>query len=145
MHGSSQKVIRTVLHAYTKISKLFFQCFFLFHFVSLFSFLGCSKSVAALQDSLGKSAHSELALFALYLSAGQSVISRKPTTGRAGMGSARAPSCDACGGCQDETLTSDHRWTEHRTSDCSSAFTRMTIPTAHCTRTSSVLFRMMNH
>ena len=42
------------------------KCFFLFHFVSLFSFLGCSKSVAALQDSLGKSAHSELALFALY-------------------------------------------------------------------------------
>ena len=32
----------------------------------LFSFLGCSKSVAALQDSLKKSAHSELALFALY-------------------------------------------------------------------------------
>ena len=32
----------------------FFRCFFLFHFVSLFSFLGCSKSVAALQDSLGK-------------------------------------------------------------------------------------------
>ena len=45
---------------------LFFLCFFLFHFVSLFSFLGCSKSVAALQDSLVKSAHSELALFALY-------------------------------------------------------------------------------
>ena len=44
----------------------FKTCFFLFHFVSLFSFLGCSKSVAALQDSLGKSAHSELALFALY-------------------------------------------------------------------------------
>ena len=42
------------------------KCFFLFHFVSLFSFLGCSKSVAALQDSLGKSAHSELASFALY-------------------------------------------------------------------------------
>ena len=42
------------------------KCFFLFHFVSLFSFLGCSKSVAALQDSLEKSAHSELALFALY-------------------------------------------------------------------------------
>ena len=38
----------------------FFQC------VSLFSFLGCSKSVAALQDSFGKSSHSELALFALY-------------------------------------------------------------------------------
>ena len=38
---------------------------FLFHFVSLFSFLGCSKSVAAHQDSLGRSAHSELALFAL--------------------------------------------------------------------------------
>ena len=36
-----------------------------FHFVSLFSFLWCSKSVA-LQDSLVKSAHSELALFALY-------------------------------------------------------------------------------
>ena len=35
--------------------------FFFFHFVSLFSFLGCPKSVAALQDSLGKSAHSELA------------------------------------------------------------------------------------
>ena len=44
----------------------FKKCFFLFHFVSLFSFLGCSKSVAALQDSLVKSAHSELALFALY-------------------------------------------------------------------------------
>ena len=29
-------------------------------------FFGCSKSVAALQDSLEKSAHSELALFALY-------------------------------------------------------------------------------
>ena len=42
----------------------YFQCFFLFHFVSLFSFLGCSKSVAALQYSLAKSAHSELALFA---------------------------------------------------------------------------------
>ena len=40
--------------------------FFIFHFVSLFSFLGCSKSVAALLDSLEKSAHSELALFALY-------------------------------------------------------------------------------
>ena len=37
------------------------KCFFLFHFVSLFSFLGCSKSVAALQDSLGESAHSECA------------------------------------------------------------------------------------
>ena len=36
-----------------------------FSFCSSFSFLGCSKSVAALQDSLGKSAHSELALFAL--------------------------------------------------------------------------------
>ena len=45
---------------------LFEKCFFLFHFVSLFSFLGCSKSVAALQDSLVKSAHAELALFALY-------------------------------------------------------------------------------
>ena len=44
----------------------FKKCFFLFHFVSLSSFLGCSKSVAALQDSLGESAHSELALFALY-------------------------------------------------------------------------------
>ena len=43
----------------------FKKSFFLFHFVALFSFLGCSKSVAALQDSLGKSAHSELALFAL--------------------------------------------------------------------------------
>ena len=42
------------------------KSFFLLHFVSLFSFLGCSKSVAALQDSLGKSAHSELALFTLY-------------------------------------------------------------------------------
>ena len=39
--------------------------FFLFHVVSLFSFLGCSKSLAALQHSLEKSAHSELALFAL--------------------------------------------------------------------------------
>ena len=90
--------------------------------------------------------------------AGQSVISRKPTAGRAGMGSAQAPSYDACGGCQahrgnqqrlrakaHETLTSDHRWTEHRTSDSSSAFTRMTRSTAHCTRTSSLLFRMMNH
>ena len=38
-----------------------------FHFVSLFSFLGCSKSVAALQDSLGKSAHSELALICFVL------------------------------------------------------------------------------
>ena len=42
------------------------KCFFLFHVDSLFSFLGCSKSVAALQDSLWKRAHSELALFALY-------------------------------------------------------------------------------
>ena len=42
------------------------KSFFLFHFVSLFFFLGCSKSLAALQDSLKKSAHSELALFALY-------------------------------------------------------------------------------
>ena len=42
------------------------KCFFLFHFVSLFSFLGCSKSVAALQDSLVKSVHSELPSFALY-------------------------------------------------------------------------------
>ena len=33
-------------------------CFFLFRCVSLFSFLGFSKSVTALQDSLGKSAHS---------------------------------------------------------------------------------------
>ena len=42
---------------------LFFfkKCFFLFHCVSLFSFLGCPKSVAALRDSLGESAHSELA------------------------------------------------------------------------------------
>ena len=40
--------------------------FFLFHVVSLFSCFGCSKSVAALQDSLVQSAHSELALFALY-------------------------------------------------------------------------------
>ena len=92
------------------------------------------------------------------LLAGQSVISRKPTAGRAGMGSAQAPSYDTCGGCQahrgnqqslrakaHEALTSDHRWTEHRTSDSSSAFTRMTRSTAHCTRTSSLLFRMMNH
>ena len=43
-----------------------FKNFFLFLFVSLFSFLGCPKSVAVLQDSLGKSAHSELALFALH-------------------------------------------------------------------------------
>ena len=45
---------------------LFFKkkCFFLFHFVSLFSFLACPKSVAALQASLRKSAHSELVLFA---------------------------------------------------------------------------------
>ena len=44
------------------LKKMFlpFSCCF------LFSFLGCSKSVAALQDSLKKSAHSELALFALY-------------------------------------------------------------------------------
>ena len=39
------------------------KCFFLFHCVS---FLRHPKSVAALQDSLGKSAHSELASFALY-------------------------------------------------------------------------------
>ena len=44
----------------------FKKCFFLFHFVSLFSFLGAQKSVAALQDSLEKCAHSELALFAVY-------------------------------------------------------------------------------
>ena len=37
----------------------FKKCFFLFHF-------GCSKSVAALQEFWGKSAHSELALIALY-------------------------------------------------------------------------------
>ena len=43
-----------------------FDFLFLYFPVSLFSFLGCSKSVAALQGSLGKSAHSELALFALY-------------------------------------------------------------------------------
>ena len=30
------------------------KCFFLFSFCSLFSFLECSKSVGALQDSLGK-------------------------------------------------------------------------------------------
>ena len=42
------------------------KSFFLFHFVSLFSSLGCPESVAALQVSLGKRAHSELALFALY-------------------------------------------------------------------------------
>ena len=53
---------------FTFFITLFFlkKKFFLFRFVSFFSFLGCSKSVAALQDSLGKSAHSELALFALY-------------------------------------------------------------------------------
>ena len=45
---------------------LSFKSFFLFYFVSLLSFLGCSKSLAALQDSLVKSGHSELALFALY-------------------------------------------------------------------------------
>ena len=45
------------------LCSFFFQCFLLFHFVSLFSFLGCSKSVATLQDSLGKSAHYELAFF----------------------------------------------------------------------------------
>ena len=45
---------------------LFKKMFLLFHFVSLFCFLGFSKSLAALQDSLWKSAHSELALFALY-------------------------------------------------------------------------------
>ena len=48
------------------VFSFFKKKFFLFHFVSLFSFLRCSKSVAALQDSLGKSAHSELASFALY-------------------------------------------------------------------------------
>ena len=42
------------------------KSFVLFHVVSLFSFVECSKSVATLQDSMGKSAHSELALFALY-------------------------------------------------------------------------------
>ena len=41
------------------------KCFFLFHCVSLFSFLGCSKSVAAFRILWGKSAHSELASFAL--------------------------------------------------------------------------------
>ena len=54
---------------YSFIFLLFFfsrKCFFFFHFVSLFCFLGFSKSLAALQDSLWKSAHSELALFALY-------------------------------------------------------------------------------
>ena len=65
---------------------LFFPLFFFFHFYSFifllfsfsemflpFSFLflfvlfsGAEKTVAALQDSLEKSAHSELALFALY-------------------------------------------------------------------------------
>ena len=41
-------------HVFPFFFFLFFPFFFLFHFVSLFSFLGCSKSVAALQDSLGK-------------------------------------------------------------------------------------------
>ena len=65
----------------------FFPLFFLFHFLFfyfpfvflfkrnvssfsflfLFSFLGCSKSVAALQDSLGESAHSQLAFFCFVL------------------------------------------------------------------------------
>ena len=53
------------LFLYFPFVSSFKRCFFLFHFASLF-FLGCSKSVAALQDSLGKSAHSELALLALY-------------------------------------------------------------------------------
>ena len=48
------------------LSSFYKKSFVLFHFVSLFSLLGCSKSVAALQESLVKSAHSELALFALY-------------------------------------------------------------------------------
>ena len=53
---------------YSVIFRLFSfkKSFFLFHVVSLFSFIGCSKSVATLQDSLRKSAHSELAIFALY-------------------------------------------------------------------------------
>ena len=55
-----------LLFLYFPFVFLFNECFFLFHFVSLFSFLGCSKSLAALQDSLEKSAHSGLALFALY-------------------------------------------------------------------------------
>ena len=45
---------------------LFSFCFPLKKLFPFFSFLGCSESVAALQDSLGKSAHSELALSALY-------------------------------------------------------------------------------
>ena len=55
-----------LLFLYFPFVFLFKKCFFLFHFVSLFPFLGCSKSVAALQHSFGKSAHSELAVFALY-------------------------------------------------------------------------------
>ena len=46
---------------FSKINVSFFFILFLF-----FSFVGCSKSVAALQDSLVQSAHFELALFALY-------------------------------------------------------------------------------
>ena len=43
---------------------IFYSIIFILFFS--FSFLGCPKSVAALQDFIGKSAHSELALFALY-------------------------------------------------------------------------------
>ena len=54
----------------------FFNVFFLFNCVSLFSLLGCSKSVAALQYSLGESAHSELASFTFAHSGDDQVESR---------------------------------------------------------------------
>ena len=75
----------SIFHFFTCFSSFFFFFLFFpfFHFYSfcftfeknvssffiLFLFVllpGAQKSVAALQDSLGKSAHSELALFALY-------------------------------------------------------------------------------
>ena len=64
---SSDTWLYPVFHfsLYFLFVSLFKNCFLLFHFVSLFSFLRCPKSVAALQDSLGQIAHSELALFAL--------------------------------------------------------------------------------
>ena len=48
---------------FNSIIFLLFSCLknvssFFIHVVSLFSFLGCSKSVAGLHDSMGKSAHS---------------------------------------------------------------------------------------
>ena len=41
-----------IFYSFNSLLFSFKKCFFLFHFVSLFSFLGCSKSLAALQDSL---------------------------------------------------------------------------------------------